>query len=273
MADGWARPAGGRALPSGLRTALHGFTQHTAVLVGLDFDGVLAPIVEDPETARALPAAARAIERLAGVPGVRVALLSGRSLADLARVAQLPDGIQLVGSHGVEFGPGRDGAPPPQAGPDEAQAALLGRVSDALFAITRSFPGTRVEVKPTAAVLHTRKARRTAAERAAAEALAGPARWPGVHLTRGKEVVELSVLPADKGVALRRLREDYRSEVVLYAGDDVTDERAFAVLEDDAGDVTVKVGGGESSARHRLRGPDEVARLLEYLVELLVDQG
>lgn len=272
LPDSWARPAGGRALPAGLRSALARFAEHTTVLVGLDFDGVLAPIVTDPDTARALPGSARALERLAGIPGVRVALLSGRALADLARVAQPPDGIRLVGSHGVEYGPGPAGAP---ASPtlDEPQAALLGKVSDALFAVSRNHPGTRVEVKPAAAVLHTRRARRADAERATAEALAGPARWPGVHLTHGKEVVELSVLPADKGVALRRLRAEYRSEVVLYAGDDVTDERAFAVLEDDAGDVTVKVGAGESLARHRLRGPEEVTRLLEHLVTLLAEQG
>jgi trehalose 6-phosphate phosphatase len=270
---GWSRPPAGPALPSGLRAAVQAFAQHEAVLVALDFDGVLAPIVEDPETARALSASARAVERLAAIPGVRVALLSGRALADLTAVARMPDSVQLVGSHGVEFGPGREGAPPPAAALDEPQAALLDRVADALQAVSRNHPGTRVELKPAAAVLHTRKARRADAERAGADALAGPARWPGVHLTRGKEVVELSVLPADKGVALRRMRAEYRSEVVLYAGDDVTDERAFAVLEDDAGDVTVKVGSGESIARHRLRGPEEVSRLLELLVEQLVEQG
>jgi trehalose-phosphatase len=255
-----------------LRSALAGFVQHEAVLVGLDFDGVLAPIVEDPSAARALPASLRALVQLAGLPGVRVALLSGRALADLTRVAAVPDGILLIGSHGVEPGPGPAGGParPPEL--DQEQSELLGRVCDALFAISHRFPGTRVELKPAGAVLHTRTARRTDAERSAAEALAGPARWPGVHLTRGKEVVELTVLPADKGAALLRLRAEHRSEVVLYAGDDVTDERAFAVLDDDAGDVSVKVGAGESLARHRLRGPEEVARLIEHLVEHLRDQ-
>jgi trehalose-phosphatase len=55
---------------------------------------------------------------------------------------------------------------------------------------------------------------------------------------------------------------------VLYAGDDVTDERAFAALDDAAGDVTVKVGAGETAARHRVAGPPDVAVLLDRLARL-----
>jgi trehalose 6-phosphate synthase/phosphatase len=264
---GWGGSAGSRGLSARLRTALAEFAEHESVLIGLDFDGVLAPIVADPETARALPAGIRAIEQLVAVPGVRVALLSGRSLADLTRVAAPPEGVILIGSHGAEFAADVGTGPPL----DDEQSALLGRVADALFAISRSYPGTRVEVKPTAAVLHTRKARRADADRATAEALAGPAGWTGAHLTRGKEVVELSVLPADKGAALRRLRQDHRSQVVLYVGDDVTDERAFAVLDHADGDVSVKVGAGETLARHRVHGPEDVCRLLDHLVQGLQD--
>jgi hypothetical protein len=69
---------------------------------------------------------------------------------------------------------------------------------------------------------------------------------PGCHVTRGKEVVEVSVVEAGKGVALDRLREQVAAEGVLYAGDDVTDENAFAVLR--PGDIGVKVGDGETLA-------------------------
>jgi trehalose 6-phosphate phosphatase len=55
---------------------------------------------------------------------------------------------------------------------------------------------------------------------------------------------------------------------VLYAGDDVTDERAFAVLDGDAGDVSVRVGAGETVADHRLGSPHEVAAMLGLLVAL-----
>ena len=95
-------------------------------------------------------------------------------------------------------------------------------------------------------VLHTRRADREAAIGATSDALQGPGSWPDVHVLRGKEVVELAVTDVTKGRALRRLRADLGLEAggVFFAGDDTTDERAFAVLDDDAGDVTVKVGKG-----------------------------
>ena len=77
------------------------------LLVGLDFDGVLAPIVERPGDARALPGTLEAVQALAGLPDVVVALVSGRALEDLSARAGLEPGgsIRLVGSHGAEMGP------------------------------------------------------------------------------------------------------------------------------------------------------------------------
>jgi trehalose-phosphatase len=74
-----------------------------------------------------------------------------------------------------------------------------------------------------------------------------------------------------KGAALRRMREAIRADAVLYVGDDVTDENGFAALDDEAGDVTVKVGPGETGARHRVRDPEDVAAMLELLVDLCQD--
>ncbi|MEJ2578849.1 MAG: trehalose-phosphatase [Kineosporiaceae bacterium] len=103
--------------------------------------------------------------------------------------------------------------------------------------------------------------------------LSGPATWSGVHLTTGKEVVELSVLDVTKGGALIRLRDELGLPAagggVAYIGDDVTDERAFAVLDDGLGDLTVKVGAGTTAARHRIPDPPAVTRLLEMFLDLL----
>jgi trehalose 6-phosphate phosphatase len=84
--------------------------------------------------------------------------------------------------------------------------------------------------------------------------------------------LDLSVVDASKGVAISTLRIRAGlapgSGGVLYIGDDVTDERAFAVLDDDQGDVTVKVGDGPTIARHRIADPQAVTALLDYLVQL-----
>jgi trehalose-phosphatase len=90
-----------------------------------------------------------------------------------------------------------------------------------------------------------------------------------VHVLRGKEVVELAVTDVTKGRALRRLRTDLGLEGggVFFAGDDTTDERAFAVLDDDGGDVSVKVGAGQTVARHRVAGPRDLAEILAFVAQ------
>jgi trehalose 6-phosphate synthase/phosphatase len=253
-------------LPLGLVTALEGFAMRPSLLIALDFDGVLAPIVADPQSARALPQSRRHLSSLVGLPGVRLALVSGRTLADLRRVASPPPGTLLVGSHGAELSdPSGEVVQTPL---DAAATALLGRIAADLERISAERQGTHVEIKPTGAVLHTRRATREVAAKATQEALDGPASWPGVHLTKGKEVVELTVVSVTKGTALRALRATTGADAVLYAGDDVTDERAFAVLDGDAGDVSIRVGSGETVASHRLGSPDEVAAMLGLLVDL-----
>jgi trehalose-phosphatase len=269
-------------LPDALLDAVADLAARPQILVAVDFDGVLAPIVPEPDAARPLPAASQALARLADRPGVRVALISGRTLADLRRLAAPPPAAVLVGSHGAQFATGDPtaGAAVPGDGPDpeevipgmdERARALLARVTAALEQISGRHPGTFVERKPAGAVLHTRQAPRSSARRATEEALAGPAAWSGVRLTRGKEVVDLSVVDANKGVALSALRSQAgltpRSGGVIYLGDDVTDESAFAVR----GDITVKVGDGPTIARHRVEGPDAVADLLARLAALRAD--
>jgi trehalose-phosphatase len=272
-------PAG---LPPGLAAALDGFARQDAVLVAVDFDGTLAPLVRDPAQARPLPAGSEALRALGRTAGTHVALVSGRTLADLLALADPPPGAVLVGSHGAEVvvpEASRDGGRPAEVAPatttpDVAQPGareLLARLRSELDRITGVHAGTFVEVKPTSVVLHTRAADREAAQAATAEVLDGPAAWPGVHVTRGKEVVELAVTDATKGRALQDLRGVLGLPprgAVLYLGDDVTDERAFAVLDDDGGDVTVKVGEGDTAARHRVPGPPEVAALLARLAAL-----
>ncbi len=71
-----------------------------------------------------------------------------------------------------------------------------------------------------------------------------PGSWEGVHATEGKSVLELAVIETSKGHALDTLRESLDCDVVIYLGDDVTDEKAFAHLRPDAGDIGIKVGDG-----------------------------
>ncbi|MGH3703416.1 MAG: trehalose-phosphatase, partial [Agromyces sp.] len=88
---------------------------------------------------------------------------------------------------------------------------------------------------------------------------------PELTVRGGKGVIEFSVRPSDKGEALNRLRQHAGASAVIYVGDDVTDEDAFAALESE--DLGVKVGQGRSLAAHRVRSPEDVADLLERLAD------
>lgn len=230
------------------------------VLLALDFDGTLAPLQDDPTASRVLPEGVGVLADLAATPDVVLALVSGRAMSDLHALAEVPVGTLLVGSHGAErarvatFGLDRDVV---QLSDDEADrlAALGAEVA----AVARGREGVWVETKPTAVVVHTRLAADDVAQAAEQQALEVGGRL-GTGVLHGKDVVEITVLHASKGEALTALRDELAAPVVIYAGDDVTDEKAFAALGPD--DVTIKVGPGETVARFRVADPEDVVAVL-----------
>lgn len=256
------------SVPADLDAALQRLARTAAAagtLIGLDFDGVLAPLRDDPAASRPLPAAADALARLARVPGLHLAFVSGRALIDLADRSTPPGGTWLAGSHGAERGRWIDGRLHRiELGLDPAAAAILEDLADRLRAAVAGSTG-RVERKPASVVLHTRTATDDDAARLTAAALALGAR-DGVDVLHGKDVVELSVHRATKGGVLAALRSELGVGALAYAGDDVTDERAFAAL--DPADVTIKVGEGSTAARFRVADPVAFAAVLGRLADL-----
>jgi trehalose 6-phosphate phosphatase len=275
---------------TGLRDALASFAaaDGAALLVALDFDGVLAPLVDDPTTSRMTPQVRAAVDRLAALAGssdaphLRLAFVSGRDLDDLVRHADPPAGAYLVGSHGAQTGhatsAGIEGVPLELT---SEQARTLDALNAGLAAAVAGRDGAWVQHKPSAAVLHTRQAGPVDTAAATDAALAVAARL-GLEAMQGKDVVEIAVLHTSKGIALERLRGVVAQDVadpdgsappsrVLYAGDDTTDEKAFAVLGPD--DVSLKVGPGETVAAYRVDGPAEVAATIQHLADLVVAGG
>jgi trehalose-phosphatase len=239
------------------------------VMVATDFDGVLAPLVDDPSSSRTTPRSARALARLGRRPSsqVRLALVSGRDLETLASLSHAPSGTLLVGSHGAERGEvSADGVVRHDLALTEGQASLLQRITEGLEEIADRHTGVWVEKKPTASVLHTRRSTHDGATQAT-EAARGLAERLGVGALEGKDVVELQVVESSKGKAIDALRTELDAKAVLYVGDDVTDEHAFAVLTPD--DVSVKVGPGETIAEHRVASTKSVGLLLEHLARAL----
>ena len=233
------------------------------LLAATDFDGCLAPIFDDPASARALPESLRSLQILAAIPGTVVAVVSGRALDVLTELLGETANLQLVGSHGAETGAG-EGARVVRPGSSmtEDEARRLTRVRLELQQITAEYPKVRLEQKPTGVAVHLRGLDDQDAA-AVAELIEEPAGWRGVHLLRGKKVLELTVVTTDKGKALRRLARDFHCTATLYIGDDVTDENAFGVLSPP--DLGIKVGAGRTAADVRIADPNRVADVLQVL--------
>ncbi len=230
------------------------------LLVACDYDGTLAPIVDDPSSAPPLPGAIAALRSLASLHNTSVAVISGRALRDLALMSRLPSEVHLVGSHGSEMDAGFASDVPAD------RLAVLAEIVRELDAIVAATPGARVEAKPTSVALHVRLAERDAAGEAVLAAVRVGARLPDVTVRHGKEVVELAVSRTNKGDALNRVRHIVGATAVLFVGDDITDEDAFATLS--GPDVGVKVGAGASCAVYRIADPDAAVHLLAELGEL-----
>ena len=223
------------------------------LLVIVDYDGTLAPIVEHPSLARPNRSTLAVLKRLASAPDTTVAVVSGRRRVDLEDFVSV-DGVDLVGGHGAES----DDAPELE----QEVRELLDQVRTDLEEIAEANQGVLLEVKPTSIAMHYRQVE-GAGEEIVAQVMTGPARRSGVRVLAGKRVVELSVSRRDKGDAVRQLRERHLAGTVCFIGDDLTDEDAFRVLLE--GDVGVKVGEGETSAVMRLESQADVVPFLEEL--------
>jgi trehalose 6-phosphate phosphatase len=223
--------------------------QTRVLLVASDYDGTLAPIVSEPSLASPHPEAIAALKTLAEAVDTHVAIISGRSLADLAAHVAGTKPALWVGSHGAEFSTGFTTPLP---------AALL-QLHEQLVLIARSLaaqtPGTLVEVKPAGAAFHYRNAPPAVAAVAVEALLQALKRYPEVHIQHGKMVIEYSLVQAHKGTALSTLRQHLGATAVCFIGDDVTDENAFAALSEN--DLGIKVGEGPSLAQYRI--PDTLA--------------
>ncbi len=246
-----------------LEAALRRIAGAPVLLVASDYDGTLAPIVADPARASPEADAVEALRELAGLADTHVAVVSGRSVDDLASLSGLSSAVHLVGSHGSES---RTGFVAPL---DPANFARRDELIEALHRLARRGPGLTVEEKPASVTLHYRNADPELADDVVAEVLEGPAALPGVSVKHGKMVVELMVVETDKGQALDRLRDEVGADAMLFLGDDVTDEDAFARLR--PGDLGVKVGPGETAATHRVSDTRAVAGALARLVGLRRD--
>jgi len=222
----------------------------------LDFDGTLVELADAPDGI-AVPAGLTALlGRIARRLGGRVALVSGRPVADLERHAG-PLDVAVAGSHGVELR-FRGGDTLPFARPVALDSA---REEAVRFAAVR--PKLILEDKPAGFALHFRQAAEMEAQ--VRDFAAGLAERNGLVVQHGKMVAELLPCGIDKGEAVRRIMREppFTGARPWFVGDDLTDEHGFA--------AAAQLGGGgilvgpprETAARWGLGGVGAVLAWLE----------
>lgn len=230
----------------------------------LDVDGTLIEFAETPGAVMVDDALLGLVARLHAACGGALALVSGRCLADLERRLGSVR-IPMAGQHGLER---RDAAGRRHihAAPGPAKRELRRRL-DALVA---DHPGLLLEDKGLSLALHYRRAPRLAAwlHRLLAEWVAAMA---GLHLQKGKYVLEIKPAGFDKGSAIAEFmaEQPFCGRRPVFIGDDVTDEHGFERVNRLAG-LSIKVGVGRTAAGHRLA---DVAAVRNWLAGAIPLQG
>ncbi|MDP8235734.1 MAG: trehalose-phosphatase [Candidatus Erginobacter occultus] len=244
------------------------------VLLCLDYDGTLSPIVRRPAAARLAGSTREILRRLAGSERVTLAVISGRGLEDVRNRVGLK-GVIYAGNHGLEIrGPDLEYLNPSARRARPALRAAAKKLVRQLVAIE----GAEVEDKGLTLSVHYRRVRppdRDLVRDTVFQVIAPARSRRAVRVGEGKMVIEIRPpTPWNKGNAVNLLRREAGKSgegkpLPVYVGDDRTDEDAFKVLKGKG--ITIKVGppGVETLARYRLAGVGEVKEFLRRLDRVL----
>jgi trehalose 6-phosphate phosphatase len=234
------------------------------LVVFLDYDGTLAPIVSHPEDAWLSESMRQTLRSLSA--RVPVAILTGRDLDDV-RGRVLVDGIVYAGSHGFDIA----GAGGLRRELGAAYLPVLDEAERELREALDEIPGAQLERKHFSVAAHYRNVNENDAFRVAEAVEAVAARHCQLRRIQGKKVYEL--LPDidwNKGKAMLWLLEtvgfDDRNALAIYVGDDRTDEDAFSALGKHGVGIIVSERPQVTAANYRLNNPEEVERFLQEII-------
>lgn len=222
----------------------------------LDFDGTLAEIAPAPDLVHFFPETRKIIDALSKSFSGAVAIVTGRNISEIdGHMAPLK--LPIAGLYGLVH---RTAAGDIVDFPVVGKA--LARASAELKTMVEQHPGLLLELKGQTIALHYRSRPDLAA--ACYEAVSNAVQGrPGLKMIEGKMVVEITPSGADKGRAVQDFlsEQPFKGRRPIYAGDDVSDEDAFAVVNA-LGGVAIKIGPGPTAARFRA---NDIAQLLAWL--------
>jgi trehalose-phosphatase len=246
------------------------------ILLFLDFDGTLTPIVSDPEKAKISLSGRRILKNIAGLNGVKTTIVSGRGLEDLKKRIAVPE-VVLVGNHGIEI----EGPSIRHVSPEAITLRkFFEKMASELKKRLDNIQGIHIENKVFGLSVH----HRNVAPKDLPEAMnvffnaINPSiRRSEVVYAEGKKVWEVRpAVPWDKGKIMmwlfaRECARTGRPVLPVYVGDDLTDEDALKVLKSKAKGIGIKVTGDhkeESHADYWLHSPEEVFEFIKKLCTL-----
>ncbi len=235
------------------------------VVVFLDYDGTLTPIVDRPNLAVLSQDTREALNLLNR--HCPVGIISGRDRRDVSALVNL-DSLIYAGSHGFDI-----------AGPASLTlhhevgtefASTLDRVEETLRGLLRHVSGSLIERKKFSVAVHYRLVDPDDVARVENVVTRLIADRPELRRSEGKKVIEIQPrLDWDKGKALLWLLDGLkwkeRRYCPVYIGDDLTDEDVFRELADRGVGIVVEHGCRFSSATYSLQNPDEVRQFLMRL--------
>lgn len=250
------------------------------IVMFLDYDGTLSPIVEDPDRAFMSDAMRATVRKLARY--FPTAIVSGRCRDKVYSFVRLAE-LYYAGSHGMDIkGPSKGsnhkkGAQAVLFQPDTANEFLpmIDEVYEALLEKTKSTEGAKVENNKFCVSVHFRCVDEKKWVELAQQVKSVLKDYPKLRLTQGRKVLEIRpTIKWDKGKALEFLLESLgyanRKDVFpVYIGDDRTDEDAFKVLKErrQGFGILVSKTPKETSASYSLQEPSEVMDFLQRLVQ------
>jgi trehalose 6-phosphate synthase len=233
-----------------------------------DFDGTVADIVDDPEEAEIRDRARECLEATAAHPRAEVAIVSGRAVDDVRERAAVEDAY-FAGNHGLELHDGDERSVHSSAHQVQKVLPVVSNVVEREFADDN---GVFVEDKGITATVHYRQADCDGEDvrDAVDAALAEHDEYDALRVTEGKKVVELRPdVDWGKGATVELLRERFTPEdeewLMVYVGDDTTDEAAFEVLDGDGVAVAVGSDRDATAAPYVVSDPREVTDFFSWL--------
>jgi trehalose-phosphatase len=236
------------------------------LLLMLDYDGTLTPIVSRPQDAILSESTRNLIVRLSRLENIKIFIISGRSLKEIRKLVGITN-IGYVGNHGFELKlPGRK----PRLFYTKKDIKNICKVKKWFYKQIGKIPGIILEDKGPILAIHYRRAGKKVGEKIKELASASAEVISRFNIVYGKKVVELRPRKDyNKGAIVSMFKKCVNNKTVLvYIGDDKTDEDAFKVLGKDDFAVFVGRSSEHSWARHFLRDSRSVRKFLEKLSDI-----